>query len=87
MKMCAFLDKGGRLSRKTFRETAMTCAKKSTSSPGRFSLALEAPHLQSQGKAPWGQGCLKVIKPCLWGVGDFDPRRVLSSWLPADQKR
>ena len=25
-----------------------------TSSPGRFSLA---PHLQSQGKAPWGRGC------------------------------
>ena len=30
----------------------------STSSPGPFSLAsLFPPHLQSQGKAPWGRGC------------------------------
>ena len=29
-----------------------------TSSPGRFSLALVGErYLQSQGKAPWGQGC------------------------------
>ena len=30
----------------------------STSSPGPFSLAsLFPPHLQSQGKVPWGRGC------------------------------
>ena len=30
-----------------------------TSSPGCFSMAL--PHLQSQGKEPWGQGCFTTI--------------------------
>ena len=36
----------------------------STSSPGRFSLALEVgpPHLQSQGKAPWGRFDVKDKK-------------------------
>ena len=31
-----------------------------TSSPGRFSLALGAPRPQSQGKAPWGRGWAAV---------------------------
>ena len=47
---------------------ASICREKQPLPQGAFPWELFPPHLQSQGKAPWGRGWGKKVKTCIGGV-------------------